>query len=127
MTNLPAPPLNPAASYDLTQPPRPDAATGAALERVEWSGILTVGRRQFNLVPAVPAITMVRLDQAQNSGELLQVVEALPLLVQHAEREALKQYLLDDPLDPEDIVQLDDIVKALTNGLEQIAARPSNR
>lgn len=135
MTTNPAPSAAPvpvvapagAAPLDLTPGATPQPATGAALEKIEWTGILVVGRRSFNLVPALPAITMVKLQQAQDSGQFLEIIEAIPLLVLHPEREQLKQYLLDDPEDANDVVTLDDVVKALENGLEQISNRPSDK
>jgi hypothetical protein len=128
MTN-PAPtaaPL-PGQSLDLTPGANPQPATAAALEKVEWTGVLKVGRREFNLVPVLPAITMVKLQQAQDSGQFLEIIEAIPLLVLHPERETLKAYLLDDPADSADVVTLDAVVEALSDGLEQIANRPSDK
>jgi hypothetical protein len=125
-TNPPVTPL-PGASLDLTNPGATSAAAAAALESVAWTGSLVIGRRSFNLVHVLPAITMVKLQQAQDSGQFIEIIDAIPLLVQHAEREALGAYLKDDPADPADVVTLDAVVDALSNGLEQIANRPSDK
>lgn len=102
---------------------------GAAIEAAAaaWTGKLTVGPHTFDLVSRLSALDMVILQEAQDSGQFRQIIEAVPRLVQKAQQQALKDYLLSDPDSEDDRVTLDDVLQALQNGLEQLAARPTDR
>lgn len=127
MTNTPAPSTAPipTAPLDLTQ--NAAQVTGAALEKTEYSGVLTVGSRSFNLVSKLSALDMVILQEAHESGMFRSIIEAVPRLVVKTERDALQEYLLSDPDDDADRVSLDDVMGALNDGLEQLNARPTDR
>lgn len=129
MTHSPAPtnvPL-PNVPLDLTQNPAAQQAAGAALEKVAYTGELAVGTRVFTLVSKLSALDMVILQEAQESGQFRQIIEAVPRLVQKVQQDDLKAYLLSDPDDEDDRVTLDDVLTAMTNGLEQLASRPTDR
>lgn len=119
-------PLDPSVEIDLTNP----GAAVAVVQKtqVEYTGTLTVaGKRTYQLVTVLSALDMVKLQTAQESGNFLQIIEAVPRLVVPAQRQDLVDYFLSDPENDEDKIQLDDVIKALNDGLEQIAARPTDK
>lgn len=115
------------APLDLTPGAAPQQVVGAALEKIEYTGVLTVGTRQFNLVTKLSALDMVILQEAQESGQFRKIIEAVPRLVQKPQQADLQEYLLSDPDDEADRITLDDVLNAMTNGLEQLSSRPTDR
>jgi 2-oxo-4-hydroxy-4-carboxy--5-ureidoimidazoline (OHCU) decarboxylase len=127
MTNSPAPATTPLPNVPLDLTQNTSQAAGAALEKIAYTGELAVGTRVFTLVSKLSALDMVILQEAQESGQFRQIIEAVPRLVQKAQQDDLKSYLLSDPDDEDDRVTLDDVLTAMTNGLEQLASRPTDR
>lgn len=121
MTNLPSP----GQSLNLVPGSTPSPVHGAAAETVQWTGQLTIGTRAFTLVPTLSPFAMIELQEAQESGQLREIVKSVQYLVAKVEREALVEYLLADPDDANDTISIDDVVAALNNGMEQISARPT--
>jgi hypothetical protein len=115
------------APLDLTPGAPPQQAVGAALEKVQWTGTLTVGAKHFTLVSKLSALDMVLLQEAQESGQFRQIIEAVPRLVQKHQQDDLRDYLLSDPEDEAERITLDDVLNAMSNGLEQLSARPTDR
>ncbi len=124
MTNSPA---TQSASLQLTPGAVNADAQGAANEKLAWTGVLQVKGREFALVTRLSALDMVLLQEAQDSGQLRELITAIARLVQKDQREALAEFFLSDPDDDDDRVTLDDALEALSNGLEQIAARPTDK
>jgi hypothetical protein len=115
------------APLDLTPGAVPQQTVGAALEKIQWTGNLVVGPRSFTLVSRLSALDMVILQEAQESGQFRQIIEAVPRLVQKHQQQDLQDYLLSDPENEADRVTLDDVLNAMSNGLEQLSARPTDR
>ena len=119
-------------SLDLTQP-KTSAVQGAAQEQagVVWTGKLNVGPKAYpenwvayDLVPELTGYDMVVLQEAQDSGKFRLVIEAIQQLVVSHQRDALIAQLLNpDPKDDERI-SLERQMEILSEGMEQIAARP---
>lgn len=131
MTNDPAAPVAtiPAAGHSLDLRPgaNPASAVGAAAEKVEWTGKITLGPYEFDLVSTLSALDMVLLQEAQESKELRKLMETVPRIVQKPQQQALLDVILSDPEDESQRVTMDDVLEALTNGLEQISNRPTDR
>lgn len=109
-------------------------AVAAAAEKVQWTGKLEIGpddqtrsRMSFSLITRLSALDMVIMQEAQDSGSFRKIIEAVPRLVVKSEREQMIDYLLSDPDDDRDRLTLDNILEALSNGLEQISNRPTDR
>lgn len=116
---------DPSVELDLTNP---QAAVPVQRTQVEYTGTITVaGRRTYNLVTVLSALDMVTLQNAQESGNFLQIIEAVPRLVVPDQRQDLRDFFLSDPASDDEKIQLDDVIKALNDGLEQISARPTDR
>lgn len=138
MTNAPAPAPAPATaaapivpepgqSLDLRPGANPASAVGAAAEKVEWTGKITLGPYEFDLVSTLSALDMVLLQEAQESKSLRVLMETVPRIVKKEQRQTLLDTILSDPDDEGQRVTMDDVLDALTNGLEQISNRPTDR
>lgn len=114
---------DPSVELDLTNP---QAAVPVQRTQVEYTGTITVaGKRTYNLVTVLSALDMVTLQNAQESGNFLEIIKAVPRLVVPEQRKDLQDFFLSDPASDDEKIQLDDVIKALNDGLEQIAARPT--
>lgn len=119
---------DPSVELDLTNPA---AAVPVQKTTVEYTGTITIAAdkpqiaRAYTLVGVLSALDMVTLQNAQESQNFLKIIEAVPRLVIPEQRQDLRDFFLSDPVSDDDKIQLDDVIKALNDGLEQIAARPT--
>lgn len=121
MTNAP----DPNVPLDLTQLRAAQAENlPATVERKET---LNIGRFTVPLVKHFSPLEMIELQEAQESGSLRAVVEAIPLLVPKAHREALTEYLLSDPDDEAERLDFNDVIEEFGNALEAITTRPKGK
>lgn len=127
-------PATPGQSLDLAPGTAPTSVQGAVAETTRWTGQLLVGpsdpsrqRTAYELVPVLSALDMVLLQEAQDSGKFREIIQAIQQLVAKPQREQLVAQLLGDPDDPLDRITLDDCLEILANGMEQIAARPTDK
>lgn len=122
MTNTPA---DPSVSLDFAQLRAAQAeAPSAPAERKET---LTVGKVTLPLVKSLTPLDMIELQDAQESGNLRQIIEAVPRLVAKHNRDELLDYLMSDPDDEADRVDFNDVIEEFGTALEAITARPTVR
>lgn len=131
-----APVPDPPASTSLQLKPGsvPTPVQGAAITATAWTGQLLVGPSEhadrkvaYELVSSLSALDMVLMQEAQDSGKFRELIEAIKHLVPFHQRDALVAQMLTEPADYRDRMTLDDCMEVLASGLEQIAARPTNK
>lgn len=93
-----------------------------------WVGHVTLGTRTFQILPKVPTAVSIEMDAAQESGDADRIVNSLLNILRPEEREAAQAYAKADTFaSDDDIVSLGDLVEALQDAQEQMAARPTKR
>lgn len=127
MTQTPA--VEPLPSGTVVQIPTKGAPLPAAPvhPQVTWTGKLTVGRYEFDLVTKLSAVDMVNVQEAQDSRKLRELLNVMPRMVHAAQRQQLHDYIWSDPDEDIDKVGIDEAFEALGNALEQINNRPSDK
>jgi len=113
-------------SFDITPGSAPPPVV-VQQTQVEYTGTIIVGKYTFNVVGVLSAMDMATLQDAQQSGNFLRIMKAVPRLVAREQRQFLLEYLTSDPESDDEKIQLDEVLRALNNGLEQVAARPTNK
>lgn len=86
---------------------------------------LSVGRREYDLVPKLSALDEAIMQEAFETNSIRAIVEAMQQLVPKAQRDDLIAYLLADPDDDADRVSSDDVLEAFKTAQEVIAQRPT--
>lgn len=134
---LPAQP--PVQSHDLVaarkaQEAQVSAVSGAAMETKQWTGTLSVGpsefpqnRRSYTLVPSLSAYAMVSLQEAQDGGKLREIIVAIKELVVPDQQQDLVDFMLDPSPAEGWAMTVEDCIDVLSDGMEQIAARPRSK
>lgn len=98
-----------------------------AVPDVVWTGKVTVGRYQYDLVTRLSIADMVAIQEAQDSRKLRLLIDVLPRTVIPAQRQQLTDYLWSEPEVDEDKLELDDAFGALGEAIEQINNRPPSK
>lgn len=107
--------------------PTPVQAAVIESSKAAWTGLVELKGRQYPLVTKLSALDMCILQEAEDSQQFREIISAIPRLVQKTHRDAFLEHLLSDPENDEDKVELDDALEAMRSGLEQIAARPTDK
>lgn len=105
------------------------AATEAGEEdtKVEWTGSVKIGKREYPIRQKLPIAATIEIDEAQQSGDAARIIKSLTqVLRKEAQADAL-EYLTADPDDDDDVVSIEDLVEAVSNAQEQMAARPKGK
>lgn len=133
------PPDQQPQSFDLVaarkqQEQQTTAVAGAAREAAKWTGVLRVGpgeypenRLEYALVESLSAFAMVALQEAQDGGKLRDIIVAIKELVVEEQREQLVGQMLDPAPVKEWAMTVEDCIDVLSDGMEQIAARPRTK
>lgn len=88
---------------------------------------LNIGSVSLPLVKTLTPLDMIELQEAQESGSLRLIVEAIPRLVPKQYREELIGYLLSDPDVEADRVDFNMVIEEFGDALEVITARPTRK
>lgn len=106
----------------------PLPAAPVVQEAVVYTGKITVGRYEWQLVTKLSAADMVAIQEAQDSRQLRRLLDVMPRVVVQSQREQLLAYVWAEEHENEaDIVGLDEAFEALGEALEQINNRPTNK
>lgn len=114
---------DPSQPLDLAQL-RAAQAEKAAEPAAPRKETLNIGGLSLPLVRVLTPIDMIDLQEAQDSGSLRQIIEAIPRLVPKQYREQLLTFLLSDPDDDSERLDFNDVVEEFGKALEVITARP---
>lgn len=88
---------------------------------------LNIGRLSLPLVKVLTPYDMIELQEAQDSGNLRDVIEVIPRLVPKQYQEQLRDYLMSDPDDEADRIDFLDVSDEFAAALEALTARPTDR
>lgn len=123
-----AAPIPAGTVVDITPQGAPAPLPAAPVhEAVVYTGKITVGRYEYQLVTKLSAADMVAVQEAQDSRQLRRLLDVMPRVVIPAQRQNLHEYVWSEPEADEDKVGLDEAFEALGEALEQINNRPTDK
>lgn len=98
----------------------------AASESKDESKVLTILGHSFRLMPKIGLGAMSDLDASQRTGEIKAMIDAAAKLIVKADRERFIEFMMDEPDDPDQMVDLDIFLEAIDTAVAQVVGRPTN-
>lgn len=104
------------------------AATPEAAAEADMTRELRINHRSWPLVTFLTPLNYAELQQAEESGSILELMKAVPLVVPKQYRQEVEDYILGDPEDEADRVDFyGALLPEWKRVQEVIAARPTSR
>jgi len=85
---------------------------------------IAVGRRAYNVVPELSPADIAAITDAQESGNMVEIIRSFGRLVRKSERQEFVDYILGDPDDDADRVSFRALSDQVNTHIEELMGRP---